>query len=142
MIFYNTELVDFDTMTPAAFRPRPRASTGTSSSSSPRRSSRAVPPPDLGTHVDPTLRGLAPFIYAAGGEVFDDAEAPTSLAFSDDATQSALEHGARGAPRPPAHAEREAARPGNRRMEWFKRGKLGMLPGFRDQVPSCGRTPA
>ena len=36
-------------------------------------------------------RALAPFIYSGGGPMFDDETDPTSLAFSDDSTQDALE---------------------------------------------------
>ena len=141
VIFYNTELVDFDTMI-ARGLPAPTEGlnwnfeqfvAAAEFASRPNRST-------VGTHVDPTLRGLAPFIYAAGGEVFDDAEAPTSLAFSDDATQSAL-----GTvlqvfrdPRLTLSEKQLDRRPA---MEWFKRGKLGMIPGFRDQVPMLREAP-
>jgi multiple sugar transport system substrate-binding protein len=141
VIFYNTELVDFETMT-ARGLPAPTEGlnwnfeqfvAAAEFASRPNRST-------VGTHVDPTLRGLAPFIYAAGGEVFDDAEAPTSLAFSDDATQSAL-----GTilqvfrdPRLTLSEKQLDRRPA---MEWFKRGKLGMIPGFRDQVPMLREAP-
>ena len=44
-----------------------------------------------GFYIAPTLRGLAPFIYSGGGNVFDNDDEPTSLAFSSDDTKSALE---------------------------------------------------
>ena len=96
VIYYNTDLVDFDRMdargldvpdltdassirwnfdqfqAAAEFATRPRQGT-------------------RGLYIDPTLRGLAPFIVSGGGSVFDDPEAPTSLAFSDGDTQAALE---------------------------------------------------
>lgn len=141
VIFYNTELVDFETMI-ARGLPAPTEGlnwnfeqfvAAAEFASRPKSSTRGI-------HVDPTLRGLAPFIYAAGGEVFDDAEAPTSLAFSDDATQSAL-----GTvlqvfrdPRLTLSQKQLDERPA---MEWFKRGKLGMIPGFRDQVPMLRQAP-
>ena len=37
----------------------------------PRRGTRAI-------HVQPTVEGLAPFVYAGGGDVYNDAVSPTS----------------------------------------------------------------
>lgn len=135
VIFYNTELVDFDKM---ATRGIPAPVEGLSwnfdqflaaveYASRPRLDARGI-------HVDPTLRGLAPFVYAAGGEVFDDPVQPTSLAFSDDATRSALGTVLQVLRDPrltlsPKQLERRSA------MEWFKRGRLGMIPGTREDVP-------
>jgi multiple sugar transport system substrate-binding protein len=135
VMFYNTELVDFDAMTLRGI-PTPEEALSWNAeqfvaavefASRPRLGARGI-------HVDPTLKGLAPFIYAAGGEVFDDAEAPTSLAFSDDSTQAALGTVLEVLRDPrltlsQRQLERRSA------MEWFKVGKLGMIPGFREQVP-------
>ena len=141
VIFYNTELVDFEAM---AARGLPAPAEGLNwnfdqfvaaaeFASRPNRSTRGI-------HVDPTLKGLAPFIYAAGGEIFDDAEAPTSLAFSDDATQSALGTVLQVLrdPRLTLSEKQLDRRPA---MEWFKRGKLGMIPGSREQVPMLRQAP-
>ena len=57
--------------------------------------------------IEPTLRGLAPFIYSGGGKVFDDDDEPTSLAFSSDDTTAALEPDAAAAARPHADAPAE-----------------------------------
>ncbi len=51
--------------------------------SRPRRHTR-------GLYVAPSLAGLSPFIYAGGGEVYNDDNEPTSLAFSEDDTREAL----------------------------------------------------
>ena len=102
-----------------ARRPRhqPRATpAGASSSSPPRPSSPRVPRTGTrGVYVDPTLRGLAPFIYSGGGAMFDDEESPTSLAFSDDDTRRRARAHPGAAARPAPHADREAARQGARR---------------------------
>jgi multiple sugar transport system substrate-binding protein len=136
VMFYNTELVDFERML-ARGLPAPVEEPLTWNyeqwvaavefASRPRRVTRGIA-------VDPSLRGLAPFVYAAGGEVFDDPETPTSLAFSDDATRSALGTVLEVLRDPrltlsPKQLERRSA------MEWFKSGKLGMIPGTREQVP-------
>lgn len=93
-----------------------------------------------GFHVQPTLRGLAPFVYSAGGEVFDDDEAPTSLAFSSDDTRSALEQvlPLLRDPKVDLSAEQLAQKPA---IDWFKEGKLGMIAGFRSMVPELRATP-
>ena len=57
-----------------------------------------------GFYVAPTLRGLAPFVYSGGGQIFDDDEEPTSLAFSSDDTQVGAREGAADAARPEAVA--------------------------------------
>ena len=87
-----------------------------------------------GFYVAPTLRGLAPFVYSAGGQVFDDDEAPTSLAFSSDDTRSALEQvlPLLRDPKLTLTAEQLAEKTP---LEWFREGKLGMIAGFRDLVP-------
>lgn len=142
VMFYNTELIDFDKM---ARRGLPVPSEDRTSwnfeaftaaaefASRPRRGTRGI-------HVDPTLEGLAPFVYAGGGQVFDDSENPTSLAFSDDSTRSALTT-VLPVLRDPRltlsnrQLERRSA------MEWFKRGKLAMIPGYRSDVPELRDVP-
>ena len=141
VIFYNTELIDFERML-ARDLPAPEEGLGwnweqfvaaAEFASRPSRSTRGI-------HVAPSLRELAPFIYSAGGDVFDDPEQPTSLAFSDDGTQAALETVLEVLRDPrltlsDQQLERRSA------MEWFERGKLGMIPGFREQVPHLRSVP-
>lgn len=141
VIFYNTELVDFPAMIERGI-PAPVEGNGwnfeqfveaVEFASKPRRKTRGI-------YVDPSLRGLAPFIYSAGGEVFDDPEEPTSLAFSEDSTRGALET-VLSVLRDPrlTLSDRQLRR--RSALEWFKRGKLGMLPGFREQVPQLRNVP-
>lgn len=87
-----------------------------------------------GVWIEPTLRGLAPFIYSGGGAVFDDDTDPTSLSFADDSTRSALEQTLtilRDPTLTPSADELRNATP----LQLFKRGKLAMIAGFRDLVP-------
>lgn len=87
-----------------------------------------------GLHVDATIEGLAPFILSGGGQVFDDEKEPTSLAFSSDETREALEQALpvlRDASLTLSEqqlAERDA-------LDWFNRGKVGMVAGQRSLVP-------
>ena len=93
-----------------------------------------------GVWIDPTLQGLAPFIMSGGGEVYDDDEAPTSLAFTDDSTREALEETLEGLRDPtltPTRAQLARRTP----VELFKRGRLAMIAGFRDLVPELRDTP-
>lgn len=87
-----------------------------------------------GVWIEPTLRGLAPFIYSGGGQVFDDDEDPKSLDFSSDGTRSALDQTLtilRDTTLTPSVDELRQATP----LQLFKRGKLAMIAGFRDLVP-------
>jgi multiple sugar transport system substrate-binding protein len=87
-----------------------------------------------GFYIAPTLRGLAPFIYSGGGQLFNDDEQPTSLAFSSDDTKNALEKvlPVLRDPKLSLTAEQLSEKTP---LEWFREGKLGMIAGFRDLVP-------
>jgi len=139
VIYYNTDLVDFDKMerreldVPTANDEGVRerwtlAQFGAAAEFASRRGDRR------GVWIDPTLEGLAPFIHSGGGQVFDDDEAPTSLAFSDDSTREALNETLailRNAALTPTNAQLARATP----VQLFKRGELAMVAGFRNLVP-------
>jgi multiple sugar transport system substrate-binding protein len=147
VIYYNTKLVDFQAMADrgldvptvddddlakkptwtleqfqiaAAYASRPR---------------RGV----AGFYIAPTLRGLAPFVYSGGGNIFDNDEEPTSLAFSSDDTKSALE---KVLPilRDPKLSLSAEMMSQKTPVEWFREGKLGMIAGVRDLVPELRAT--
>jgi multiple sugar transport system substrate-binding protein len=145
VVYYNRALVDFEVMeerglevpnldpettlrwsleefrVAAEFASRPRRNT-------------------TGLHVPPTLAGLAPFLLSGGGEVFDDEDDPTSLAFSSDDSRSALEEvlPVLRDPRLTLTADQleraDAA-------TWFARGRLGMIVGDRSLTPQFRRVP-
>ncbi|HEX6149288.1 extracellular solute-binding protein [Nocardioides sp.] len=136
VLFYNTELVDFEKM---ALRELP-VPTGELNAwdfeefvvaaefaSRPRRGTRAI-------HVQPSIEGLAPFIYGGGGDVYNDPVTPTSLAFSSDGSRSALEQ-VLTVLRDPRLTLSDVELQRRSALEWFKRGKLAMIPGYRDLVP-------
>lgn len=87
-----------------------------------------------GVWIDPTLRGLAPFIYSGGGQVFDDDNDPKSLAFADDSTRSALDQTLTILRDPLLTPSADELRDATA-LQLFKRGKLAMIAGFRDLVP-------
>ncbi|WP_139306450.1 ABC transporter substrate-binding protein [Nocardioides exalbidus] len=139
VIYYNTKLVDWDKMerrdydvpTPNADGVRDRwtlAEFGDAARFASRRGDRR------GVWIDPTLQGLAPFIYSGGGQVFDDDREPTSLAFTDDGTRDALNQTLqilRDSTLTPTNAQLARATP----VQLFKRGELAMIAGFRNLVP-------
>jgi multiple sugar transport system substrate-binding protein len=142
VIYYNEKLVDFDKMLRRGVDV-PNVAAGTvrwnfdqfanaaAFATRPAKRSRGV-------YVDPTLRGLAPFIYSGGGSLFDDEANPTSLALSDSDSRSALARTLlllRDPQLTLTEKQLEQATP----LEWFKRGRLGMVEGFRSLVPELRR---
>ncbi|WP_114424284.1 ABC transporter substrate-binding protein [Nocardioides houyundeii] len=135
VLYVNTKLVDFAKMerrgldVPARWDRWSLAQFATAAdfAARPRRGT-------AGFHIDATIEGLAPFITSGGGSVWNDSSEPTSLSFSDDASRAALEQSLavlRDASL--TLTEEQLAR--HTPLEWFKRGKLGMIAGYRDLVP-------
>ena len=87
-----------------------------------------------GVHVPPTLNGLSPFILSGGGAVFDDAEAPTSLAFSSDGSRDALERTLELLRNPQVTLDNSQLLK-SPALTWFEKGRLGMIVGTRALVP-------
>jgi multiple sugar transport system substrate-binding protein len=136
VVYYNTQLVDFDKM---------------------RRRGLDAPAPDdtewsfdqfaeaarfasrharggAGVQVPATLDGLSPFITSGGGSVWNDGTEPTSLNLSGDASRAALER-TLALLREPGVTLTPAQLAEATPLQWFERGKLGMITGFRDLVP-------
>lgn len=141
VIYYNTDLVNFDTMRrrgldapePAEDSTLPDEWTFEQFAAAARFATRPGKR-TRGVYIEPSLLGLAPFIYSGGGELFDDSRDPTSLAFSDSGTRSALEttltllRNAQVTPTPEQLARTDA-------LTLFERGRLGMIAGYRNLVP-------
>ena len=142
VIYYNTRLVDFERMQVRGLEaPDPDATSwsfeqfaaAAEFASRPRRGTKGV-------HIAATLPGLSPFVESGGGSVFDDAGDPKSLAFSSDDSRSALERTLELLRNPqvtldPAQLEEDSA------LDWFKRGKLGMIAGYRGLTPQLRLVP-
>jgi multiple sugar transport system substrate-binding protein len=139
VVYYNTDLVDFDKMERRGLDVPTADDNGVrdrwtldqfaaAAQFASRRGDRR------GVWIDPTLQGLAPFIYSGDGKVFDDDREPTSLAFSDDSTREALDQTLailRDPTITPTNAQLARATP----VQLFKRGELAMIAGFRNLVP-------
>jgi multiple sugar transport system substrate-binding protein len=93
-----------------------------------------------GVAIDPTLAGLAPFVYSGGGDIFDDDEEPTSLAFSSEDSQDALET-TLALLRDPTVTLTESELEAKSALEWFEEGKVGMITGSRALVPELREIP-
>ncbi|MCB0905816.1 MAG: extracellular solute-binding protein [Nocardioidaceae bacterium] len=147
VIYLNTDLVDFDKMARRGLDvPEPNETSGKREdwtfdqfaaaaqfATKPGRNIRGV-------YIEPTLLGLAPFIYSGGGKVFDDILHPSSLAFSDGSTRAALAttltllRNAQVTPTPEQLDKRDG-------LELFERGRLGMIAGYRNLVPELRQVP-
>ena len=139
VIYYNEELVDFEAMAERGLDvpSNPNDDNARWTFEEFRAAAEYSTRPRRGTsgfYVAPTLRGLSPFVYAGGGQLFDDDEEPTSLAFSSDETRSALED-VLPLLRDPKLTLTEGQLSQAPAETWFARGKLGMIAGFRDLVP-------
>ncbi len=141
VMYLNTDLVDFDRMARRGL-PVPedparwdfeQFTAAAQAATRPGKRSR-------GLYIEPSLAGLAPFIYAGGGQVFDNNQEPTSLAFSAGDTQAALEVTLdllRDAPLTPTPEQLAKNDP----LTLFENGRLGMIAGFRNLVPELREVP-
>lgn len=140
VIYYNTDLIDFDQMREQGL-PVPRESDGRWSLDAFEEAARVATRPRRGTRgfaIEPTLEGLAPFLLSGGGSLFD-ADEPTSLALGDDASAGALTETLtvlRESQYTLTDEQLERRTP----LEWFQRGRVGMIAGYRDLVPLLRET--
>lgn len=141
VIFYNTDLIDFAKMG-ARGLDVPEDTESWSFDQFVVAAMHASRPAlgRRGFYVDPTLDGLAAWIYAANGSFFDDNTEPGALAFGTEETNAALD-----TLLPVLRQQRLTLTPEqlaeNTPLEWFEKGKLGMLVGDRTLVPELRTQP-
>jgi len=135
VIYYNTRLVDFDQMVKRGLLPPTERESWTFEMFAAAAQFASRPGGGAnGVYIEPGVRTLSPFIYSGGGQVFDDEDAPTSLAFSDGDSVDALERTLEVLRRPQLTlSEKQATR--RSPLQWFEQGKLGMMAGYRRLVP-------
>lgn len=142
VVYINTDLVDFAKMREREL-PTPGLSQGSWDMEEFRAAAQFATRKKLhtkGLSLTPSLSSIAPFLYSGGGELFDDASDPTSLDLSSDdnrETLTALLEVARNPRFTLSDAQLEQATP----TEWFKKGKLGMIEGFRSLTPELRAIP-
>ena len=141
VIFYNRELVDFEKMLRRGLDAPDELDSWTFDQFTAAAEFATRPGKGTrGVYIDPSLAGLSPFLYSGGGRVFNDPREPTSLAFSDEDTLSALERTLTLLRRPqitPTEEQLAADTP----VGLFTSGKLGMIAGFRTLVPQLRDVP-
>ena len=141
VVFYNEDLVDFPRMelrgldVPADHR-RWNWDQFVAAANFAARPARGT----KGVAIDPTLSGIAPFVYSGGGDLFDDDTEPTSLAFGSDDTQGALETTLQLL-RDPKVTLSEEQLDAKSALEWFEQGRVGMITGTRALVPVLREVP-
>lgn len=87
-----------------------------------------------GVAIDPTIQDLAPFVLSGGGDVFDDDTDPTRLSLGSDGSTNALRQTLEVL-RDPRLTLSSAQLRRHTALEWFERGRVGMIAGYRDLVP-------
>lgn len=136
VIYYNTDLVDFDRMDARELPVPPEDReywtlemfrAAAEFASRPRRDTKGV-------YIEPTLNGLAPFVYAGGGDLFNEEDDPTSLALSDEDSADALRQTLEVLRDPTITLTNRQLR-SKSAIEYFEDGRLGMIAGFRDLTP-------
>lgn len=136
VIYYNTDLVDFPRMKATGLKV-PGSSENKSWTfedfATAATFASTVRKGAFGFAIDPSVSGLAPFVYSGGGKVTNDDD--TSLAFSDDATRAALRTalGTLSNQQLTLTPQQLAKQPA---LTWFEKGRLGMIAGDRSLVPA------
>lgn len=140
VIYYNTALVDWETMKEQGL-PTPTGHLHWTFDQFAAAARFASGDGTKGVYIEPSLEGIAPFVYSGGGKMYDDDREPTSLALSDedtvDALQPLLELLRDDAVTPTPKQLRETDP-----LTLFKTGKLGMIAGYRSLVPELRKAPS
>ncbi len=141
VIYFNKNLIDWTAMRDAD-APTPKSHNfWTFEQFTAAAEFAATRPGTKGVYVEPTLTGLAPFIYSGGGSLFDDPVAPTTLTLAEEDSLEPLAQvmdvlrNNQLTPTPRQLRKVSA-------LERFKTGKLGMIAGYRSLVPELRSTPS
>jgi multiple sugar transport system substrate-binding protein len=137
VIYYNTDLVDFDAMKAAGLVTPNSLDSGkwtVSTFAAAVQYASGAAAHVRGFYLPPTLEGLAPYLYSGQGKVFDDETTPTSLAFSDPGSQQTLEQLLPAVTTPGATLTAQQLKK-HTPLQWFERGRLAMMVGDRSIVP-------
>lgn len=136
VIYYNTDLIDFERMAARDLPVPPEDReywtldmfrAAATFASRPRKDTKGV-------YIEPTLRGLAPFVYAGGGNLFDEDVEPSTLALSDEDNVDSIRQTLEVLRDPTITLTNRQLREKSA-VGYFEEGRLGMIAGFRDLTP-------
>jgi multiple sugar transport system substrate-binding protein len=134
VVYYNKELVELKKLGREGEEP-PSAVDGWTwdmFSAAARQASRGRA---KGVYIDPSLSGIAPFVWSAGGDIVDDTQSPTTLTLADGDSRAALEQVLELARDPQlTPTSRELEKQGA--LDRFENGRLGMILGSRALTPA------
>jgi multiple sugar transport system substrate-binding protein len=142
VIYYNTDLIDFERMAARDLPVPPEDReywtlemfrAAAQFASRPRKDSKGV-------YIEPTLEGLAPFVFGGGGKLFDADEDPKSLALADEDSANSLRQTLEVLRDPTITLTNRQLRE-KPALDYFKEGRLGMVAGFRDLTPELRDVP-
>lgn len=141
VLYVNTDLVDFDAMRKRGLDVPDAPETGTWDLDDFAAAMKFATRPRkhiAGMYAAPNLRGLAPWLTAAGGSLVDDPKNPTRLALEDstDAIKALWPTVLNQRFRLSATQLKQATP-----LRWFERGQLAVLPGDRSLVPHLRGVP-
>jgi multiple sugar transport system substrate-binding protein len=143
VVYYNTDLVDFDAMKASGLATPNNLDSGkwtVSTFAAAVEYASAAGSKVRGFYLPPTLEGLAPYLYSGQGKVFDDETTPTSLDFSDESSQKALQELLPAITTPGATLSAKQLKR-HTPLQWFERGRLAMMVGDRSIVPELREQP-
>lgn len=141
VIYYNTNLIDWETMQEQGLNAPSTHGVWSLDQFRAAAEFASSRPGAKGVYIEPTLEGIAPFVYSGDGQLFDDVTEPTTLTLSSDESKDALARTmdilrTDKITLTPRQLRKESA------LDRFKRGKLGMIAGFRNLVPELRKTPS
>lgn len=142
VMYLNTDLVDFERMRQRGL-PAPADGDSTWDVEEFIAAIEFATRPGRGTRgftAAETLEGIAPYLYSGGGTLFDDDDEPTALDLSSDDNRESLATLLRIG-RNPLTTLTEAQLARATPLEWFARGRLGLLSGDRSITPALRAVP-
>lgn len=135
VVYYNTDLIDFEDMRELGLpAPADELEGWTFEEFAAAATYASREGDDRGVSIAPTLRSLAPFLLSGGGNLYDDATAPRSLDLSSSDNVDTLNTILPVLRDATITLDEEQLAAGDP-LDYFKRGELGMIEGFRDLVP-------
>ncbi len=142
VVYINTDLVDFATIRDRGLpAPAPELRSWnieefrTAAQFATRKRMRS-----RGVSITPHLTSIAPFLYSGGGQLYDDDDDPTSLDLSSDSNQATLTTILEVLRNPRITLTNEQLAKASP-TEWFEKGRLGMVEGFRSLTPELRAIP-